>query len=481
MRIRFPTLGISIILLCKKGVRCNISVSSDFHSLGDDYVYLDVTQFGAVGDGVTEDTVALQRAISSSASTEKTLIVHLPANKTFPSAPLNLSSNVILHVDGSLEAITNSTRFFHMLWPQIPPLPNYASSEDNGRYLQYQSFLYASKANNITISGSGTIDGKGQWWWDAFQHNSSSLPAGRPNLIGFVNCTNVEITGVTLKDSPFWTVHPVLSSDIHIHHMTIRAPMYAPNVDGIDPDSSQNVLIEHNDISCGDDHIAIKAGRCGLGNSWIDKIHCEENVNFSNGNFKTSNITIQYNTFRTGMGIALGSEISGGLEDVHVYKNIIGLCEHGPDNPLKSCGWGLAMHFKTTLTRGGYMRNVRFQDNIIYNNTAFFQIETDYQNHGHALPPYPTTELKNISLIGNRGLGLATSMNFDCSQYLPCNEILVQDNRILHGTSDSYHCNFVETYQEENNFPPGLGDCLYHSINHTEDIHRAKLIFERPY
>lgn len=458
-------LCVALVSLCAIGC-CH---AERFATTTDDYYeYLDVTALGAAGDGATEDTIAIQRAIIISSTSNKGIIVHLPVNKTFKSAPLNLSSNVIFQVDGRLEAITNSSCSFQDKWPQIPPLVNYGSSEDNGRYLQFQSFLYASEASNITIQGTGTIDGMGPWWWDAFQHNRASLPAGRPNLIQFVNCTDIEITGVTLKDSPFWTIHPVLSSNIYIHHMSIRAPLYAPNVDGIDPDSSRNVLIEYNDISCGDDHIAIKAGRCGLGNSWIDKIHCEENENFSNGNYKTSNITIRYNTFRTGMGIALGSEISGGVEDVDMYQNIIGLCEHGADSPETSCGWGFALHFKTTLTRGGYFRNIRFQDNIIYNNTAFFHIETDYQSNGQALPPYPTTDIKNISIIGNSGLGLATGVTFGCSQYLPCKDILVKDNWILHGTNDSYHCSFVDSYREENNSPGGLGDCLYDSINHTD-------------
>ena len=66
---------------------------------------------------------------------------------------------------------------------------------------------------------------------------------------------------MTLRDSPFWCLHPVYCNDVHIHHMAIRSRMYAPNSDGIDPDSSRNVMIEHNDVSTGDDNIAIKAVR----------------------------------------------------------------------------------------------------------------------------------------------------------------------------------------------------------------------------
>lgn len=270
-------------------------------SHSSNHLVLDVTEFGAVGDGITEDTAAIRRAISYAFDDDShSKIVLFPSNKTFISAPLNLTSNMIFQVDGVLKAITNSTQDFDKKWPQIPPLGNYAASEDNGRYLQYQAFLYSHSANNITIRGSGVIDAMGPWWWYAFLHNSHSLPAGRPNLIQFVNCSDVEITGVLLKDSPFWTIHPVLCDNVHIHHMAIRAPMYAPNVDGIDPDSSSNVLIEYNDISCGDDHIAVKAGRCGLGNSWIDGLKCQDDPRFASGELKMSNLTIRYNIFRIG-------------------------------------------------------------------------------------------------------------------------------------------------------------------------------------
>jgi polygalacturonase len=378
---------------------------------------------------------------------------------------------LILYVDGTLQAITNTTTNFEENWPQLPPLVSYGNSEDNNRYLQYQSFLHANQATNIVIQGKGTIDAQGAWWWDAFHHRSSTLPAGRPNLLQFVNCTNIEITGVTMQDSPFWTIHPVYCTNVHIHHMKIRSPLYAPNVDGIDPDSSKNVLIESNDISCGDDHIAIKAGRCGDGKTMIDSIDCMKDDNFRLGAYTTSNVTIRYNTFRTGMGIALGSELSGGIENVQVYQNIIGLCDHGHDSPETSCGWGHAIHLKTSLTRGGFLRNLQFHTNIIYNTTGFLLLETDYQDNQHKLPPnYPTTELRNISIRSNSGLGLAVSMNFGCSEFMQCDQIQVIDNWILDGTSSNYHCSYVDTYQVENNFPSGLEECMYDSMNRSEAV-----------
>ena len=105
---------------------------------------LDVTDFGAIGDGITEDTTAIQQAIHHAgftANRSHQTTVLLPANKTFVSAPLNLTSNMIFQVDGTLNAIVNTSVNFENDWPQLPPLPQYLTSEDMGRHLQYQSFL----------------------------------------------------------------------------------------------------------------------------------------------------------------------------------------------------------------------------------------------------------------------------------------------------------------------------------------------------
>ena len=123
--------------------------------------------------------------------------------------------------------------------------------------------------------------------------------------------------------------------------------MYAPNSDGVDPDSSINVMIEHNDISTGDDGIAIKAGVCadghGAENDGPAPINCAQDLNFSDGSYHTHNVTVRYNTFRIGMGISVGSESSGGIVDVLIHDNVIGLCEAG-HYLEKCCGWGPAMH-----------------------------------------------------------------------------------------------------------------------------------------
>ena len=332
----------------------------------DDAARVDVMAFGAKGDGQTDDSKAIVAAVAAAAA-KSPCAIDFPAGKTFLTRPFNLSSGLTLQVDGTIRgAVGNntgrnesvyffgvpSTRVAHKppscppgsqpaagvggrcfgeeSWPVIKPLPSYGSDRDIGAPARYQALIMAADARDIVIKGSGTIDGSGPWWWTEHAKKPSSLHVGRPHLIEFYNCSQVEVAGVTLRDSPFWTLHVVYSIDIWIHHLTVRARMYAPNADGIDPDSSKNVLIEHCDISTGDDHIAIKSGLSPA---------ARDPANFPL--YQTRNVTVRYCTMRTGMGISIGSETSGGIADVHVHGNRMGLCTSPNNCNLTGCETGL--------------------------------------------------------------------------------------------------------------------------------------------
>ena len=475
-----------------------------------------VMEFGAVGDGICDDSVAIQRAIDALCDYQRRLrfpnknnntrassftypSLYFPPLLTFISAPFNLTSHMVLRVDGTLRAISNSTENWENVWPKISPLPSYGSSEDAGFILQYQALVFARDATDLKIVGHGTIDGVGQWWWDSFYRlpQTSVLHAGRPNLIQLQNCSDIELQDIELRNSPFWTLHPVYCRNMVIRNIRIRAPMYAPNVDGIDLDSCQNVLVEGCDISCGDDHIAIKSGVCGNGDASLGipggeskeerslisharnvPISCSEDSRFRNGDYLSRNLTIASNTLGTGMGIALGSELSGGIQDVLIRDNRIGYgCWHGHDDPTQSCGWSHALHIKTTLTRGGFLRNIHFINNIIYNTTGIFYLETDYQDKDRDVPPkdYNVTDIRGIVLGGTIGLGAAKAITFACSPYMTCKEVRVMDTFIQNAPDnrsdkDYYHCDFVESYVSKRNHPRGLRKCFRESMNHTSTV-----------
>lgn len=472
-----------------------------------------VMDFGAVGDGISDDSKAVQDTLLAllhyqrqrSNTKDSSCIypsLYFPHSRTFITAPFNLTSHMVLRVDGTLRAISNATENFEDRWPKLPPLPSYGSADDAGFFLQYQSLIFAKDVTDLKIVGEGVIDGVGQWWWDAFyrRQGSTALHGGRPNLIQLQNCSNIEIYQIEIQNSPFWTLHALYCQNMVIRNIRIRAPMYAPNVDGIDLDSCQNVLVEGCDISCGDDHIAIKAGVCGtagdtsLGRERNDydhsgiirtpvdadrvPIHCAQDTKFINGDYVSRNITIASNTLGTGMGIALGSELSGGIEDAVIRNNRIGYgCWYGHDDPEWSCGWSHALHIKTTLTRGGYIRNIHFLDNIVYNTTGIFYLETDYQDKDRQVPPtdYPVTDIRGITLEGTNGLGAAKTIAFACSPFMTCKEITVMDTYVhdapdSNGREDYYHCAFVESYTSERNHPRGLRRCFQESMNRTATV-----------
>lgn len=212
---------------------------------------VDVTDYDVHANG---DTMAMQRLFDiviperrremrynffSNRMRENVVVVVIPFGSVVISGPLRIHcSNLVLQVDGRLQAL-DITKYHEVLngtqWPFIEPLPTYGDSRD-GHYYQYQPLLYITNVRTFRITGTGIIDGYGQPWWDLFASRNASLNAGRPNLVKIINSSDIEIDSVTFQNAPFWTIHPVLSHSIHIHHVTIRAPLYAPNVDGIDPE-----------------------------------------------------------------------------------------------------------------------------------------------------------------------------------------------------------------------------------------------------
>jgi polygalacturonase len=387
-------------------------------------------------------------------------VIYIPSNVTVISAPFTIYSHMTLRVDGVLRAWNGHDDEEKILtdWPILPPLPTYPSSQDMGFVAQYKAFIYARNATNIRITGKGIIDGRGSWWWDQYTNKTKVLQAGRPNLIQLLDCTHVEMDTVTLRDSPFWSVHPVLCQFVHIHDLKIRARLYAPNVDGIDPNSCQHVLIENNDIACGDDHIAIKAGLCREKYDKNTSGNCTDPI-WASGTYQTMDIVVRENIFRTGMGIAIGSETSGSIRGVHIYNNHIGVCESGSDTDT-SCGWGPAIHLKTTIDRGGVIEDIVFENNTVYNTSMFILVEMDYQGEEVVPTDYPASLVRNVAIIGNRAVASAVGASISCSEHAPCRNVTIVGNVVENaGSSNPWNCQHVQGSTIHDNHPSGL-ECM---------------------
>ena len=213
----------------------------------------------------------------------------------------------------------------------------------------YASCIYADGAENIAITGFGTIDGQGQKWWDVFRNHPEQLEYPRPKLISFDSCQQITLRDVSLVNSPSWTVNPILCQDITVDNIKIKNPADSPNTDGIDPESCKNVRISNCLIDVGDDCIAIKSGT----EETKERVSCE-------------NITISNCQMLHGHGgVVLGSEMSGDIRNVTISNCIFQDTDRG-------------IRLKSRRGRGGVIEDIRVNNLIMDNVICPFTLNLYY-------------------------------------------------------------------------------------------------------
>jgi polygalacturonase len=330
-----------------------------------------VTNYGVKASSVLDSTLdakpALQTAIEDCAKNGGGRVV-VPAGEYFVKGALHLRSGVNLHLErgAALRFSVNPKDY----------LPLVLVRWEGTRCMNFSPLVYALNASNIAISGEGTLDGQTENFWHTWKklqepdkitlrklgNTPDSVPAAqrifgeghflRPDLIQFHGCRNILVEGVTLKGSPFWTVHPVFCTNATFRNLTIEHG--TTNDDGIDPESCKDVLIERCTISTDDDCIAIKAGR-------------DQDAWKSPG---TENVIVRNCTFRSGVGsgFCIGSEMSGGVRNVFVENCTISRSAHG-------------IQFKCNRDRGGFIEQI-FLRNITMDTCkkGVFVFTTDYHS-----------------------------------------------------------------------------------------------------
>ena len=343
---------------------------------------VNLKKFGAVGDGVTLNTKAFEKAI---AALEKKGGGHLvvPAGVWF-TGPIVLKSNIDLHLEvGAVIQFSGDESLYPVIQTSFEGL-------DTRRC---QSPLSANGAVNISITGKGVIDGNGQFWrpvkkgkmtegqwkevlerpggveakkgyWvpnqayaDAEKSANMNVPKAstdeewnrikrflRPVMVSLVNCKNVLLQGVIFQNSPAWNIHPLMCENIILDDVLARNPFYAQNGDALDLESCKNALIVNSKFDAGDDGICIKSGKDKDGRRRGRP--CE-------------NVVVDGCTVFAGHGgFVVGSEMSGGV------RNIL----------VKNCqflGTDVGLRFKSTRGRGGIV------ENIFINNVSMTDIKTD--------------------------------------------------------------------------------------------------------
>jgi polygalacturonase len=386
-----------------------------------------ITAFGAVADGKTVNTKAIQAAIDKCAATKKGGVVVVPAG-TFLSGAIFLKQGVDLLVekDGVLKGTTN-----------IDDYPQIKTRWEGTEEMWTSAFVNAEGVTGLTISGEGTIDGSGEEWVtnNPFRRPAGPRPAagapgapaaggaaaaavaavapmappppappaatappaagpmvaqapgappagprgrGRPRLIGIQNSKEVLVSGLKLHNQAVWCLFVLYSQDVEIDGINITAEHNIPSSDGIDIDSSKHVHVNNVFIDDDDDCISIKSGKDADG---------------LRVNRPAEDILIENSHFAYGQGgVAMGSEVSGGIRNVTVLNCV-----------FDSGNWA-PIRFKSQPSRGGVVENITYKDITLHGTRQAFEMNAEWRMVGPRQPDSnPLPVVRNVRIINVNG------------------------------------------------------------------------------
>ncbi len=336
-----------------------------------------VTSFGAVGDGKTSNTTALQALIDKVAKEGGGTVV-VPEG-TFLTGALFFKQGVNLYIEknGTLKGTTEQSDY-----PQVKTRWEGIEREWTSALLNFTGMT------GVDVSGEGTIDGSGDLWLErsGFGRGRGAPAArgqgqqprpqpaagrgappqggprfGRPRMICFQNCKRVRITRLRLKQQAIWCLHILYSHDVVVDGVDIRADHNIPSSDGIDIDSSSKVRVRNVDIDVDDDCITIKSGKDADG----------LRVNRPSEDIIVENSRMHYGHG----GVAMGSETSGGIRNV-----ITRHCVMDSDN------WA-PIRFKTQPSRGGVVENITYSDIVLKDTRVAIEFNMEWRMVPPIAPP----------------------------------------------------------------------------------------------
>lgn len=212
-----------------------------------------VVDYGAVGNKISDDAKAIQQAIDECSANGGGTVL-LPANHTFMSGPLCLKSNVDLHLEATAVLLANPDEGIYKLS---------AFGENRGEGMMW---IYANGADNISITGKGTIHGNGIAFMgkeldDSYELKPVTTFDPRPHVLTLTDVKNLTIRDITIRDGAYWTVHLIGCDGAVIDGISLLNNLKIRNGDGIDLDHSRNVRISNCHITSGDDCICLKNRR----------------------------------------------------------------------------------------------------------------------------------------------------------------------------------------------------------------------------
>jgi polygalacturonase len=372
-------------------------------------------ELGADITGQTKCSKLINQTIEQAAA-EGGGTLYFPAGQYLTGA-IYLKSNITLHIESG--AIVRFSNDFEDYLPFI-------KVRWEGVFMySFAPLINAQNAENITITGHGTLEGQGQKWWDfqrkttgeirtagdvtqltdlqrqwdiankdlqvsGYYQNTLKRRFFRPPFIQFLECKNSIIEGITIQNSPFWTVNPVGCDNVLVHGITIKNPDNGPNTDGINPSSCSNVRISDCFISVGDDCVTIKSGRDADGRAYGKP--CE-------------NITITNCVMLSGHGgVVIGSEMSGGVKKVTISNCVFD-------------GTDAGVRLKASRGRGGVVEEIRV-NNIVMNNIQknafifdlFYDRNSQLEPVSERTPVFRNVHISNVTGNNVKKVGYITGI-----------------------------------------------------------------------
>jgi len=330
---------------------------------------VNITDFGAVGDGLTKNTQAFEKAIAAAAAKGGGKVI-IPRG-LWLTGPIVLRSNINLHAEaGAMVIFSKDFNDYPLVETSFEGLNTY----------RCQSPISGKNLENVAITGKGTFDGSGEAWrpvkkskmtaaqWNALVKSGGVLsddgnvwyPTAiskkgdtkdnfnvpnftrkeqfeavkdfmRPVMVSLISCKKVLLDGPTFQNSPAWNLHPLMCEDVTIRNLNVRNPWFSQNGDGLDLESCKNAVIHDNIFDVGDDAICFKSGK--------DKDGRARGI-------PTENVIVKNNVVYHGHGgFVVGSEMSGGVKNVHVSNCLF-------------MGTDIGLRFKSNRGRGGVVENI---------------------------------------------------------------------------------------------------------------------------
>jgi hypothetical protein len=390
-----------------------------------------ITDFGAAQGEQGKTSAAIARAIAAANAAGGGVVVVPPG--TWPTAAIHLRSNVNLHVE---EGAT-------LLFSERPQdyLPPVMSSWEGLECMNYSPLVYAFECENVALSGKGLLRAKLDVWRQWYARPKAHLDASvalyymacrddvpvrqrdmtvgeahmRPQFIQFNRCRNVLVEDIHIVDSPFWTLHLFLSRDVVIRRVQMRANGH--NNDGVDPEMSQNVLIEDCVFDQGDDAVSVKSGR--------DRDAWRINV-------PSRNIVMRRCRIRNGHEMmAIGSELSAGVENVWVDD-----CHFDHAGSNAGSGFNNLLFVKTNERRGGFVRNIHMTNvSATRIRGGVLSVETDVLYQWKTLVPTlerRLTPIEGLFVSGVRVDDAAFVCHIKGEAELPVRDVHLRDIVVRH-------------------------------------------------